>query len=288
MLKSLLLYISILIFVSCGNKNDSQRIVVQNSIPDTIIPFEYTKSKEIILSAYLNDSIPIKLKFDTGAGSLLLDDSLKNIIGSNDADSSKVNVRIGNYTSTMPIYFYDNSFTKIQGIISWKIFMNKIIRISYSDKYIQIIDSFPNSENYDKIKLKVVNGWILRLPVKIHLQGKVIVEDLILDTGLNNHVCLQSRLINKYGLNTDSAEVFNGKTISGEAEFFSIKNDSIGISENSYYPVNKLYFIKKMQLYTGVLGNHYLENFDIILDLKNFILYLKPSNKYNLQPIHVY
>lgn len=278
------LFLFILVSISCSNKPDNKvAAIVNDSIPEGAIPFEYDSKmlKLIILKGKINDSIAINLMFDTGGASgLFISDSLKSIVG----DSCKL--QIGKYSNQESISVIRNknilrNLGSHGGIINWRFFEGKILRISFQNKFIQVYDNLTNVKDYDRIKIKKYQGFnFLILPVKIHLQGKIITEDLLFDTGSNSGVFLDNRLINKYGLKIDSALNGNTSMEKGTLNVFSLNIDSVGLDKYYVNEKNAIFssFFKNHSLFFGFLGTRILENFDIILDLKNFVLYLKPND----------
>lgn len=280
------IFIGLIILLSCGNKpNPDIAIATCDTIPKDAIPFEYTRGKNIMLKGWLNDSIPLKILFDTGGGSCIgLNDSLKGKFGLKKTGSIN-KIVIGKYTKNLPIYFNlgkDFSAKREQNfaIINWKYFDGEIIKISFQYKYIQVLENNINTTGYDSIKMKLIQSRQLTVPTEIHLQGKVLNEDLWFDTGCNAPIYIDNDLVKKYALNIDSAQHSPGITHAGKTTFSWIQADSAGVG-NNFAPIYTLLYGEafKSENYSGLIGNAFFENFDIILDFKNFVLYLKPINK---------
>lgn len=278
------LFLFILVSTSCSNKPDNKvSAIVNDSIPEGAIPFEYDSKmlKLIILKGTINDSIAINLMFDTGGASgLFISNELKKLVG----DSCKL--QIGNYSNQESINVIRNkdilrNLGSNGGIINWRFFEGKTLRISFHNKFIKVYDNPTNTKDYNRIKIKKYQGFnFLILPVTICLQGKTISEDLLFDTGSNSGVFLDNRLINKYGLKIDSALNGNTSMEKGTLNVFSLNIDSVGLDKYYVNEKNAIFssYFKNHSLFFGFLGTRILENFDIILDLKNFVLYLKPND----------
>lgn len=65
---------------------------------------------------------------------------------------------------------------------------------------------------------------------------------------------------------------------SGHVKGFSVTADTIKVGE-SFIIDQPLGFGEISNFKYGLLGNRFLENLDVIFDLKNYGLYLKPLNK---------
>lgn len=65
---------------------------------------------------------------------------------------------------------------------------------------------------------------------------------------------------------------------------FSLPTDTIKVGENFVTSGHYISFAaEKAQLmpFGGLIGTRFFENFDVILDLKNYYLYLKPVKRNN-------
>jgi hypothetical protein len=278
------LFAGIFFMIACSNKPDNKfAAITSDSIPEGAIPFEYGRTKKIILKGVLNDSIPLNVTFDTGGGSCInLSDSLKGKFGLNKAGAIG-KLQIGKNTKNFPVYFNTGKETsKILGsngaIINWKYFEGKILKISFRHKYIQVYDNELQKSGYVSIPMRINNDRFIMIPLQVQLQGKVIKEDFWFDTGYNGPVYLEKVNINKYMVKIDESDHSSGITHSGNIDFIDIKTDSIGII-NCFIPSLMLSFgniFENKSNISGIVGNGFFENFDIILDLKNFVLYLKP------------
>lgn len=271
---------------SCNsNRNPTENLQVSDTIPEGAITFDY-KYHLINLKAIYEDSIPMNFIFDTGWVGLSISDSLK---PENDKTGRKrftKKVKVNNIEHTWDnMYYLGNhgmyiGFNKMHGIFDWKIFEGKIIKISYRYKYISILDNTDSLNDYDSIKIIRKYDIRLGIPVTVNVQGKRIKEYVLLDTGFNGRIDFNDNITEKYEIKNETGK-------EGERGF-PAKVDSIGLGK--YYLVEDnqtIVFMKKGGFdkliskgfhygFDGLLGNRVLENFDIVLDLKNYYLYLKP------------
>lgn len=222
-------------------------------------------------------------------------------------------MRIGNWSYTYDFVFYipeNDSFFRMleahplfEDIINdkahlaafdWKFFENKIIEISYRYKYMKELPDTKSLDGYDKVKIKTENiadvdslpyygknkavkdikcieNNRLGVPITIIVQGKKIEEYVFLDTGYNRALTFNPEIIPKYDIGPEgAAEVKDWKYV-----FYP---DTIRIGKNPI-PKSDLFvsFVKERPKYefSGLLGNKILENYTIVLDLKDYNMYLK-------------
>ena len=270
-------------FFSCiGKVENKSNTIPIDTIPENAISFEYDEKQQraIMIKGTLNDTIPINLFFDTGfSGSrILVSDSLKDFLGS---DSCTVQIS-ESLSLQQRLYYRDSNhiffkyFVPNTACIGWNFFENKIIKISYLQKYIQILD---NTEGLDEYNcLPFYSTPYFGVEVEVFVQDKYIKEIVLLDTGSNGFVAFNNDMLEKYGINVDNAQ--RVQTISHSYREYRLNADSIKAgcvlsdkqtveflaeSNNNPYP------------YSGILGNDFLENFEIILDFKEFKMYIKPN-----------
>ena len=281
MRKQTVLILSIaLIILSCGRKSNKTFVSIgSNRIPEDTVPFEY-KHKLIVFNGIYEDSIHLNFIFDTGWVGLSISDSLKSHNGKENRQQSIKKVKIGNleYTWNDMYYLASNhrlftGFDKTHGAFDWKIFENKIIKISYYNKYISILDNINDLHDYDSIKINKENDIRLGIPITVDVQGKKIKEYVLLDTGFNGMIDFNDDITEKYDIRNKTGR--EGKW------GYPVKADTIRLG--IYYLLGEnrtVGFMKKnggrRAPFAGIIGNRILENFDVILDLKNYYLYLKP------------
>lgn len=272
-----------LILLSCGEKSNQTSVSTSSdTIPEGAVPFEY-KHKLIVFKGIYEDSITLNFIFDTGWVGLSVSDSLKSHTGKENRQQSTNKVRIGNLEYTWSAMYYLASdhrlftgFDKTHGAFDWKIFENKIIKISYYNKYISILDDINDMHDYDIIKINRENDIRLGIPITVDVQGEKIKEYVLLDTGFNGMIDFNDDVTEKYNIRNETGR--EGKW------GYPVKAETIRLGK--YYLLGENHtvgFMKKnggqRAPFAGIIGNKVLENFDLILDLKNYYLYLKPIEK---------
>lgn len=268
------------LFVFCTKKNNTEAKVAE------IYSFEYTiKDKAIMLDGTINDSIPLKLFFDTGTSfnyrrTILLSDSLRQIVQDTLCTLKVGDIehlyRIGDYRI---FDFVFQHFSKATSVLDIDFFKNEIIKISFQDKYIQRLTNTDGLKEYICVQLisdERYNGG-LGVDIEVFVQGKHIKEKVLLDTGSNGFVLFNNNIIEKYAINVDSAQRI--QSLNGRYRKYRLKTDSIkaGYVFSGKQTVEFLADTSSSP-YSGNLGNAFLENFEIILDFKESKMYLKANS----------
>jgi len=300
------LYLSILILLFLSSCNSqligTTRTELTDSIPKGAVPFEYdfNMKKAIFIPGTLNDSTRLKYWFETGSLKMRFSDILASDFERKEVKSglSKVQktmkVRIGGwehaYGDSVGAEYLDKNnhlfgFTGANvGIIPWQFFDKKIIEISFSKQYIRELSGTRDLQDYDSVKMKVVNGF-LGIPVVVSVQGKKIRAFVTIDTGSNAGISFSNSIVSKFGIKSDGAFFEKALRPDGIQKSFAIKSDSIQVGKFFLTGMKMNYVsfaMAKQQEYpfSGLLGTSILEHFDIVLDLRNYCLYLKLINKY--------
>lgn len=281
------------ILLSCNeNKSHSTGLAVRDSIPEGAIPFEYDfkMKKQIMIPGTLNDSIPMRYMLETGARTPIFSDSLhfekKDSSSYEERVYSPMKVRMGNWEKTYgdvtnPAYYVNKNHQRANGMhllfvwygdnaayIPWQFFEGRIIEISFSKLYIREIEDVSDLSEFDVIKMEYKNRRF-GIPVVISTLGKEIKETLVFDTGFNGRITLNRNLKAKYNIEADYVKTDTPDTLKIGNNYLTDKN-YIG------FPSER---VKKEYPFSGLLGTQVLQNFDMILDLKNYYLYLKPVKK---------
>jgi len=273
--KCLILALLLLYLISC-NSHKSENFLTQVQCGKTVFDYGTETQRAILLNGTINDSIKMRFFFDTGylRDSIMVSDSLKDIIKENYAS-----VSIGQFKSVQNIKYADNGdfffkyFDSNTAFVGWHYFKNKIIKISYKEKFIEELHDISDLDNYYSIRIDTAYKS-LTIPIEIHIQGKMIQENIIIDTGSNGFVNLSLNDAKKYSINLYNAKRMTGFSLNKKIETSFMAMDSLNAAGYSITDGKEIGFTKSQN--KRLLGNQFFENFTIILDLKNFYLYLKP------------
>ncbi|MDR0810808.1 MAG: hypothetical protein LBN23_00805 [Paludibacter sp.] len=289
-------FISLLfILLSCNTKSTKQDVKIINDsvIPKGAIPFEYDNKlkRAILIYGTLNDSIQLKYWLETGGVSMTFSDSLASDFEKKEMYKVQktMKVQIGHlkqvYGDSVNAYYGDKDHFIFKwlgydiAILPWQFFDGKIIEISFSKKYIRELYNVNCLSGYDSVKIELQNGF-LGIPVVISLKDKKIREKLLIDTGSNGDISFENNIVYKYNIKSDSAFFRKNHTPNGLDSSFYFYSDTIRIgrffvTEGHYVSFS----FKRKYPFSGIIGNKVLDNFDIVLDLKDYFLYLKPVEK---------
>lgn len=287
MKKKLTLLVILFVCISCAGKQ--QEKVQEEYVDEIHMQYDEKTFKMPFLDAVLNDSLSVKVFFDTGVPGkyIIIPGRFKNLLSSDTCF-----VQIGQQKRQMAIDFLDTiqykSFKVLEQIvdadvvmIGWEFFDEQIIEFSFDNQYIRVYENLPDMSGYSKTNIKVTPTSYLEIPVEIILQGKSIKETAFIDTGNNSYLSLANDLVEKYAIHTTDRKEGKATTNIGPLAGYTIPADTIRVGD--LYVADegmRVAFRPKppTRPIDGLLGVRFLENFSVILDLKNYDLYLKPLN----------
>ena len=271
-------------FISCATK----------SIPITYDGHIYVKTT-------INDSISGNFIYDTGALDFYLDTTFvrknkfqfdkKQIfelggVGSgtkttqlvNDKIYYKVDKKYIHSRTTYLVGLKDFMGENIDGILGVKTFQNRPHKIDFINKKLTFTDKH---ENYDSIKF-IYEGDKIYVPLHYTVDEKQYSGKFILDLGSSLTVLNSTSRIStasavtSIGIGGIGGET-KGKTLIFDAIQLGnqvITDYVLDISEDKAGALADAN-------YDGLLGTDILDDFDIILDLEQKVLYVKPNKKFN-------
>ncbi|UII20726.1 hypothetical protein [Fulvivirga ligni] len=202
---------------------------------------------------------------------------------SSESKSLNNNVTLGNeiYAGKEVLGISYPEGEKLDGLIGWNFFEDKIVEIDYESKELLISDKLPDYYvRYTKTKLKFIDG-LPYINVTVYKGKKKIKFWTMLDTGYNS--------IFKVYYNTVTANnLLNAYPVIGE----STSHGTDGTVVKSDYALLPRVEIAGYQIYNmpadlvktkvdshipALFGGNLLKRFHIILDFKNKEVYLKPN-----------
>jgi hypothetical protein len=263
------------------------------SLPCGAIPIYYNSDsiKLIYFDAIFNDTDNVVIIWDTGANRVTMPNLFINSL--NEANRLKLKIGSNELTYKEEIYFSD---VFNQGIIArkrrknilftgWNLFKDKIVEVSYANRYIRILKNSNNLESYECIPFSIKNNKLFT-NISVSIQNKTFhIKDALIDTGFNESFISDNRQLSGIdmkksrqvpGLASPDKNPFKGNFLL--ADRISIGNmhvDSIMIC------VTEMGALKFGNwTFTNILGNTFFENFSVIFDFRNHNLYLKPLNNW--------
>lgn len=293
--KTTCLYLLIMLVAisSCGGqKKEVNRSSIKKdsiSLPPGAIPIYYKVDSILCIcfKAVLNKSDTVMVIWDTGASRMTIPNLYKNSLSQEDTIKLKIGSNEINYKDL--VYFSDvrnsgrvaRKTHKNVIFTGWNLFKNKIVEVSYKDRYIRMLENTNGLASYDRIPFKIKNND-LEISLSVTIQGKVFqIKDATIDTGFNNTFISDNRVL--HGLNTKNSLPVQGllgpdkDTISGNMLFADkIKAGNVSV-DSLMICITKMGELKLGNwTVTNLLGNAFLENFSVVFDFINHNLYLKP------------
>lgn len=270
------------------------------------IDFDY--NGHIYLKTKINDTVSGNFMYDTGAFDLMIDTSFSRInnLVFNDIHNTQMGgvggsyqiVNLVNDTLTFSVDEKVNISYKTyllglknilgkntDGILGVKTFFDRAHKIDFVKKRISFNE---NSKSYDSIKITLEGDKVL-VPVNFIIDQKEYSGKFVLDLGSSVTVLNSNNKIDfNSGSDFESIGGIGGKT-KGKTIFFS--DFELGKQSITNFPVD-ISVDKEGALsnknYDGLLGNDILDDFDIIIDLKQSLLFLKPNIKNNKHGMYFY
>ena len=262
----------------------------------------------IYIKTTLNDSVTGNFVYDTGAPEMIIDNSFKNKnklvfikeedtrmngIGNetknvkviSDTINYKIDGRKKKSKKTFLIDLKSILGQKADGILGFKTFENRAHKIDYINKKIFFTKSH---KNYEVLKM-ILKDDKLYIPINYIVEKKEYNGNFILDLGSSVTILNSSNKIKiDYGSEFEAIGGVGGKTKGRTIFIDELKFGNLSIYK---YPVDissdKNGALSKNN-YDGILGNDILDDFDIIIDFNEKILYLKPNIKNNKHKQYFY
>lgn len=293
----LTLFLSLPVLLSAQNK------------PIDKIPFELTDDNEIYIKCKVNETDSLTFLFDTGANGTVINSSILgrkiNLNLDKEADNSGAHgVHKVKISSNNTLYFgnlkkesldlltIDYGADMFDGVFGTNIIDKYIVEIDYDKKELRFYEPdnyvYPDKNTtYRKFKMGTLNnGGLYTLKASIKLNGKKHKGVFVLDTGADAVMSLSQPFVEKYSFDKELKTV--AKATSTGSEGISVESPIVVLPE---LQLNELHFYNVPSvLYTsgkggfqetdraGSFGNSFLKRFNIILDIPNMQIFLKPNN----------
>lgn len=270
----------LLVLLSCGLKQQEETASI-SVYPSDTISMQYDQDNFYMptLSAVVNDSLHFNVFFDTGFPGkyFAASDSIRDLFAGDSAS-----IQIGKQKQQLYADFESsrNNIFNVLGkntiIVGREFFENKIIELSFEYRYILVYEKLPDVTEYSKTKITLSPHSHLAVPVEIVLQGKIIKDTALIDTGNNGYGSCRTELIDKYGIDTKQV-TYHGKSMTSAGLFpaFPLPVDTIKIGDSYIAKQDMRIAVRNRD--ANLIGVKTLENFSVILDLKDHNLYLKKN-----------
>jgi len=261
-------------------------------LPENAVPFSIYRGN-IILDGVLNDSVPIKALFDTGAWGIAVPDKYKT---SKEPQSDawppkdREYFEVGEWGQSVIATYTTGQSQFLQWfkgecvLLGWDFFDGRILEISYRDRYIRILEQeeLENLSGYEHVRF-TERGKRLLIPATATVQDKKIEGHYWIDTGLNGTLFFTCNIPAQYNLDISTARTGRAKGIDRKASALNVlPADTVRIG-NSFVTRREALFtggawsvFGENDMYIGLIGNQFFHDFSVIFDFRENKLYLKP------------
>ncbi len=175
----------------------------------------------------------------------------------------------------------DDDLSAPRVLIGWDFFENTIIELSFNKQYIRILDNIDHLKDYDSISfIRKENG--LYITASINIQEKKVDELSLIDTGFNNTFISDKSIFSNLDYTTSEKAygIYSGfKKFTGHfllADTIKVGNSYICNKNICITDYNEISLKRKKQ--KSLIGCSFFENFTLVFDFKDNILYMKPIN----------
>jgi Aspartyl protease len=279
----------------------------------TEIPFELLDNKSVFIKLPINDSKEsLKFYFDTGATNVLIDSTVAkkmNLISDYQQDvggaggskkyqlvlNQKINIT--NIKSIDSIHFILDDLTRIKksinknfdGIVGYSILKDYKTKIDFDKKIMQLYNF---NEDIDLKGYKAIaftfdnNITIPQFPITIKLKnGKNFFGKILFDSGagltllINTPFKNENNLIKNIGKTSKTTSDNLSKT--SVLENAVIESIQIGDFKFDDCPIklsSDTDGVSSYKNYLGILGNEFINRFNLVLDYSKQKMYLKPNS----------
>ena len=280
---------------------------------DVTLPFELYENKYILIKLP-TEKDSLTFYFDTGATTTLLDKETAGKFGLKANYQQKVSgaggekiydvvlnqkIFLTKDKSIDGVHFVLEDLSRLKsllekpfdGIIGNDIIKNYVTKIDFKKKQIELYkDSMPEKEGFTGISFNFKNNIpIPQFPITVEMDGGwKFSGDVFFDSGAGLSLLFNAPFVEENFLTyklgksfvTDSNNLSN-KTKTINTKIKRIKLGSFAFDNVPVALSSDKEGVSSHKEYLGILGSEIINRFDIILDYKDMILYVKPNYLYN-------
>jgi hypothetical protein len=275
-------------FILLSTSVFAQRLALSDTISLTI-----NQHNTIFIKAVFNEKDTLNLNFDTGTTELvLINDILKNKLKSTTELYSKFyDLKIGKTNYKTKVYDAELAGHGTDGRFGWDFFKDKIVELNYDIKAMIIHSELPKYVPLDsKFAILKMEFWqdLFLISSEIKQNGMTNKDLFLFDSGYQRTAMLDSDLLKQGKFPTEKMEVVNKVILKGAQGneipviTSNLKVLKIGKYKLKNVPVQQLTTSKPLKNKNiHILGNEVLKRFNLFLDFKNNLVYLKPNHLFH-------
>jgi hypothetical protein len=278
------------------------------------IPFQLY-GNVIVMELSIDESVPLKFIFDTGAGGTIISASTADSLGivgdetvSREGATGMAEIvqSTDHIVSVEDVSFRDVTLgiaelghiekrigTPIDGVIGWLILSQYAVRIDYDTMLIEIYDNNKFEYNFGDSGYNLeVQGTAIFTDVTVAFKsGNTFTGKVLVDSGAGNTFYFNTPFIEENDLLVEMDTYYERETqsISNEtAHVYTamLANLNIGDYEISTLPVTMAIAEAGASSWSGpmgILGNGVLKHFNVFIDLQQQMMSLEPNRLYHDQ-----
>ena len=300
----------IFVATACSNRNQKTVAQAEPQLPEGAVEMRY--ERHLHFDVLLRDSIPARMIFDTGSSNLLLDSTFyAKTFGKNNSlrramlsgagsgfqlttlDASSWSYRVGELSHTEPMAVVMD-LRKIvgdgvDGLFGLPSMLGKRVELNYAGGYIRILKPEEKiTEDFTAIKC----SWLkdkdrIIVPITITLaDGYTLTGNFLVDTGMPSELALNSAATaslksggHLVGVSSTTVEV-GGVGGSRTESYVTAKQITIGgkaLSDIRISCSENRQGAMADSRFDGLVGNALLAHFDVVFDLENWVMYIRPN-----------
>lgn len=276
-------------------QNDNARKILatykmQPFIKSDTMALYINKQNTIFVKGVFNGTDTLDLNFDTGTTELTLTRATidKKLRTKPQLYSSFYTLRLGSRDYNTKVYDAQLSGHGTDGRFGWDLFRNNVVELDY-DKHIMVVhpelpESVVNEKGYSKLAITYIQG-LPCIESTIVQNGVSVTDTFLFDSGYQRTAMLDNDLIRVSGFPAGQMKELKRVVMKGAqgneipvitSELQSLK---IGLYTLKKVPVQQVTTSKPMRGQNiHILGNEVLKRFNIFLDFKNSVIYLKSNS----------
>ncbi|MFT4205077.1 MAG: aspartyl protease family protein [Chitinophagaceae bacterium] len=270
------------------------------SINDTI-KFQIENDNRVYFWGSINGSDSLKILFDLNAGINVISkqalekvnvkiDSKEKNVGSDGISyldiSNENKLKIGALVwDKIPLLVVPYEKRKFDAVFGWPSLDEKIFEIDYNNNIITIRKNIPETLlGYSKLPVKFINGNPF-VKCAFIINGKVVEAFFGFDTGSNGEIDISQNFAAKNNLNGLMKQTGMATTTGSSGSKYTekiVELPILKIGDFELYNVPLGIYDKDPDgvVQNEIIGNNILKRFNVIFDLQNSDIYIKPNHLY--------
>ena len=288
----------------------------RRTLPDGAIAFDY--AGHLYFDVTLQDSITARMAFDTGNTDIILDTEFYNKHFAHLGNLQR-SVTLGAGNGLQGIYVdrsgwqyrvgvHDQSEDKavvmnlqkilghqVNGMFGMEFMQGRKVEFNYADGYMMVLPpDYQPADGYTCIKGKWLDERKVRilLPLNVNINNRVLFSgNFLVDLGSRGGLSLTSNSASKLNLGrvltNVKKKIYDEGGVGGSRTDYLFDTNSISVANFEVRNLVSDYSGNVMGAmvdgrYDGLIGNAFLEHFDVIFDFDKCEIWLRPNRNYNI------